>query len=228
MVELLTRRKLRDIVADHIKEYIVRERLKAGDRLPTENALAEQFGVSRISVREATKTLEFLGILEATPGRGLTVRQMDIERLTDCLRFHPALLRVPSDQLIDTRVILETGVLPHVAARMARDPQVVEGLQAINDELRRTRELSRFIELDIDFHRALVEASGLAPLAVFNDLLQAFFQRFRESVKRAEWKAGVDRHQQIIEDLQAGEIAPAAAALREHIESHKARIGARS
>ena len=97
----LERRKTSDILVDQIREYITDGALKPGDQLPTECALAEQLGVSRISVREATKTLGFLGILEAKPGRGLTVGQMDVGRLKKSLRFHPALADVSADEMID-------------------------------------------------------------------------------------------------------------------------------
>jgi DNA-binding FadR family transcriptional regulator len=53
-----------------VAEYIVDASLKPGDRLPTETELAARFGVSRLSLREATKALELLGIVEARPGKG--------------------------------------------------------------------------------------------------------------------------------------------------------------
>jgi GntR family transcriptional repressor for pyruvate dehydrogenase complex len=223
MLKLVERRKIRDIVADQIKEHITVMGLKPGDRLPTEHSLAEQLGVSRVSVREATKGLEFLGLVDSRPGRGLTVGKVDFGRMTECLRFHSGFDDAASDQLIDARVILETGVLYHVSRRMIEAPEVYDRLDAINSELRQTRDLSRFIALDIDFHRLLVESSGLAPLAAFNDLLQIFFQRFRESVKKAEWKAGVENHQQIIDSLRSGIIDAATDVLRRHIEFHKSR-----
>ena len=65
MLESVERSKLRDVVTTRLKSYIVNENLKPGDRLPTETELANRFGVSRLSLREATKSLEFLGILEA-------------------------------------------------------------------------------------------------------------------------------------------------------------------
>src|SRR5438128_2687072 len=204
MLDLVERRKLSDVVVDRIKDYIATNDLKPGDRLPTEHALAERFGVSRVSLREATKALGFLGILEAKPGRGLSVGRVDAETVKACLSVHPALHGVPPEQLIDTRVIIETGVVPHVARRMAADPTIYERLNAINRELSHARELRRFIELDISFHSQLVAASGLAPLTAFNDLFQVFFQRFRESVNRGEWKAGIVSHQVIIDALGKG------------------------
>lgn len=225
MLESIGRPKIRDVVAQRLKSYIVTENLRAGDRLPTESELAAQFGVSRLSLREATKALEFLGIVEARPGRGLTVGAVNMERVTEYLGFHPALQSVSHEELIDTRVLVEVGVLPHVARRMQQNPEIFARLAAINDELRRTRSLQRWVELDIAFHRGLIEASGLSPLLAFGDLLAVFFQRFRESVKKAEWKQGIDGHQLIIESLRDGNVERAAAELRSHIESHRERLG---
>jgi DNA-binding FadR family transcriptional regulator len=224
MLKLVERRTIRAMVAEQIKEHIATMGLKPGDRLPTEHSLAEQFGVSRVTLREATKGLEFVGLLESRPGRGLTVGRVDFGRMTDCLRFHSGMEGAAAEQLIDARIILETGVLAHVARNMAADPGVYERLNAINATLRQTRGLSQFIALDIAFHRLLVESSGLAPLAAFNDLIQVFFQRFRESVKTAEWKGGIEGHQQVIDALRKGEVDAASQFLRAHIESHRSRL----
>ncbi|HUQ71384.1 MAG TPA: FCD domain-containing protein [Planctomycetaceae bacterium] len=226
MLETLPRRKIRDDVAQRIKEFIAVEQLVPGDRLPTETALAETCGVSRLSVREATKALEFLGIVESKTGVGLTVGQIDLTRMTDHLGFHPALHRVDPLQLIDSRIIVEIGVVPHVARRMAADPSIHASLQAIVDRFRSARDLQKWIDLDIEFHRSLLAASGLSPLVAFGDLLQVFFQRFRDSIKKAEWKRGIESHQRIIDLLRGQDISGAAAELQTHIESHKRRLGA--
>jgi len=224
MLEALPRRKIRDVVADHLTSFINSERLKPGDRLPTETALAVQLGVSRLSLREATKALEFLGIVAAKPGVGLTVGSVDLDRVTSYLGFHPALQEAPATNLIETRIVIETGVLPYVIRRMRDQPAIYDGLAAINDQLRDARELSQFVELDIAFHRRLIESSGLAPLLAFNDLLTVFFQRFRDSVKRAEWKTGVDGHRRLLDALRDGQLDVACGELEEHIRSHERRM----
>ena len=224
MLETLPRRKIRDVVADRLKSYIQSENLVPGDRLPTETELAAMFGVSRLSLREATKALEFLGILESRTGVGLTVGSIDLQRVTNHLGFHPALHQADPLQLIDTRVIIETGVLPHVMRRMAEDSSTYDRLRSVADRFRSARKLQTWIDLDIEFHRTLLESSGLAPLVAFGDLLHVFFQRFRESVKKAQWQAGAESHQRIIDALRDGDIATAADELRQHIESHKSRV----
>ncbi len=223
-MQTLRRPKVRDQAAEQIKQYIVEQRLGAGDRLPTETQLAETLGISRLSLREATKALEFLGIVESKTGVGLTVGRIDMGRVTEHLGFHAGLLDVDPQQLIDSRVILETGVLPHVVRRMQEDPAIESGLREIVRQFESTRDLKTFIALDIQFHRSLLEASGLQPLVAFGDLLRVFFQRFRESVKKAAWTNGVESHQRIVDALAKGRVETAAAELRKHIESHQERI----
>jgi len=107
---------------------------------------------------------------------------------------------------------------------MAADPAIEPRLRQLVDQFRAARDLKTWIALDIQFHRSLLEASGLQPLVAFGDLLHVFFQRFRESVKRAEWKQGIESHQQIVDHLAAHRVDAAVAELRAHIESHQERI----
>jgi DNA-binding FadR family transcriptional regulator len=224
MLVTVPRPKIRDLVALQLKSYITTRDLKPGDRLPTETELAALFGVSRLSLREATKSLEFLGIVEARPGLGLTVGQVNMDRVTEYLGFHPALQQASPAQLIQTRIVIETGVLPYIMRQMRQDAAVYAALKQLNDQLRRAKELARWVELDIAFHRLLVESSGLSPLLAFNDLLAVFFQRFRESVKKAEWKQGIESHQRLIDALRDQKLDAACDELRRHVESHSQRL----
>ena len=223
MLKTLPRRKIRDTVADQLKTFIRTEKLLPGARLPTETKLATMFGVSRLSVREATKALEFLGIVESRTGVGLTVGKSDLQRVTGHLGFYPALHHADPRQLIESRIVVEVGVLPHIARRMADDQTIHQTLQDIVNRSASARKLEEWIDLDIEFHHALLDASGLAPLIAFGDLLQVFFQQFRESVKRAEWKEAIASHQRMIDALANGDVEIAGTELNEHIVSHMYR-----
>ena len=228
------RANLRDIVADRLRAYITDGGLKPGDRLPTETAFAEKFEVSRLSLREATKALEFLGIIESKAGVGLTVGHVSVERMTAHLGFHPDLHDASPTHLVEARVVVETGVLPYIVDRMREDPACHESLDRINGELREVHDSDRWIELDIAFHHQLVEASGLAPLLAFNDLLASFFRRFRESVTHGEskagtlsrqWKSGIRDHQRVIDALRDGRPEAARKVLITHIRSNLKNLG---
>ena len=107
---------------------------------------------------------------------------------------------------------------------MAQDPSIHENLQGIVDRFQSARKLQQWIDLDVEFHRTLLDASGLSPLVAFSDLLQVFFQQFRDSVKKAEWELGIASHQLIVDCLQEGDVDNAVAELRDHIGSHKGRM----
>jgi len=95
-------------------------------------------------------------------------------------------------------------------------------------QFRKEKTVAGWIELDVAFHRSLLEASGLAPLVAFNDLLQVFFLRFRESVKCVEWQEVIESHQRIIDALADGTLDEACTVLRNHIDSHRQRMEAAS
>ncbi|MCA8985508.1 MAG: GntR family transcriptional regulator [Planctomycetaceae bacterium] len=223
-MKTIRRPKMRDQVSEQIKQLIVQEKLMPGDRLPTETQLAETFGISRLSLREATKTLEFLGIIESKTGVGLTVGRLDMGRLTSHLGFHSGLIDADPQQLIDSRVIIETGVLPHVVSRMADDPSVVREFQELVDQFRSARSVKAAIGIDIQFHQLLVETSGLQPIIAFNELLAVFFQRFYDAIKKVDLQVGIEHHQRLVDLLAAGNLDAAIADLRVHIEANKERL----
>jgi DNA-binding FadR family transcriptional regulator len=232
MFELTDRRRLCDRVADGIRDYIVRNQLGPGDKLPTESELAEHFGVSRVSIREATKALGFLGFLEASPRRGTTIRQVDLRRVTEFLELHPSLRDASAQQLIDARTVIEVGTLPYLMECMRNDASIYEDLHQRVDRFRSVDNLAEFIELDRDFHGRLVEASGVTPLQMFHDLLLVFFERVRRNVEQrheegrlqAEFPAGAASHQRIIDSLRDGHLDLAQQELRTHIGSQRARL----
>ncbi len=152
--------KLGEQVLARIKDYILRNNLKAGDRLPTEHELAEMFGVSRISIREATKSLGFLGILRAAPRRGLTVGAVDMDRVTEYLGFHFAISGYSKAQLLRARMVIEIGSLPFAMEGMDRDPDLATRLLDLVQRLEGVKAPDVYIEGDIAFHRALVEFGG--------------------------------------------------------------------
>lgn len=224
MSQTLERRNLSDQVAERIKEYIIENELKPGDRLPTEHELAERFGVSRISIREATKALAFIGIIDAAPRRGLSVGRVNMHRVSEFLSFHLAINDFPAEQLVETRIVIETGGLPHVANRIAEDTAVYERLSELNSRLTNETNLKELIALDLAFHRELLDASGMKPLVAFNDLLQIFFRRFREGIEQAEWSKVHDSHQQILDSLRNNQLQTACDELRTHIEYGRSRL----
>ena len=221
MPETLQRQNLSETVAERIKQYIIDNGLKPGDRLPTEQELCDRFGVSRVCTREATKALSFLGIIDAAPRRGLAVGQLDMKRLTHYLGFHFAISDFPLSQLLDARNVIETGALPHVMRRMANDPAVYTRIAERAEAARRPGNLDQRIAADVAFHHALLDASGVQPLLAFHDLLTIFFDRFRRSLAKGDWEKGMQQHYEIIDALRAGDLKLATDILSRHLMHHQ-------
>ncbi len=212
--------KLNEVVASRIKDYIIEHSLGEGDRLPTEQQMTEMFGVSRVSVREATRALNFLGIIQSAPRRGLTIGQVDMKRVTEYLGFHFALNDYPFEQLRKTRIVIEVGALSEAIDRIADNPAVFQKLTALNETIREAKDVDAFIVRDLNFHSALIECSDLEPLIAFNSLLDVFFKRVsKEEVfkKRENWIRGVESHKQILTELRTRNLHKAQELMRAHI-----------
>lgn len=217
------RTNLSEQVAGWIKQLILDEQLTSGDRLPTEQEMAIRFGVSRVSIREATKALSFLGIIRAAPRRGLTVGEVDMARVSEYLGFQFVLNGYPRRQLLISRRLIETGAVPYVIEALAADPRrgaelavrLSEGHSAATDEER--------IANDIAFHRTLLETSGIGPLLVFDDLLQVFFSRFAASASEKDWELTLAHHARLVQLLQTGDAPGAQSLIAEHLEGYEAK-----
>lgn len=215
---------LSEVVTGKIKQLIIENGLKSGDRLPTEHEMARRFGVSRVSVREATKALGFLGIIRGAPRRGLSVGDVNLERITQYLGFHLALNHHPKVELLEARIVIETGALPYAMTHLRESPETLDRLQELARRTGKAGDVDRRLEDDCAFHRALLGASRIEALVVFNDLLQVFFNRFRTSLLKGVWRAGARDHTAIVEALVDGRIELAREVLRRHIEYHKADL----
>lgn len=217
------RTNLSEQVAGWIKQLILDEGLRPGDRLPTEQEMAARFGVSRVSIREATKALSFLGIIRAAPRRGLTIGEIDMARVTEYLGFQFALSGYPRRQLLRSRLVIEAGVIPYVVDALAANPglgeklaeRLAEGLDAATYEQR--------VANDIAFHRTMLETSGIGPLLVFDDLLQIFFSRFQAHVSEENWQLTLNHHTRLVQFLRDGDVAGAQSLIAQHLEGYEVR-----
>jgi len=230
MLQLHTeRRRLSDVVATRIREYVIQNQLQRGDRLPTELELAQQFGVSRVSIREATKALGFLGFLEATPRRGTTVGQVNLRRVIQFLELHPSLRNATGQQLVDSRLVIELGMLPYLHDRIQHDAGIYRELNEAATAFDTVDELADWLDLERQFHGQMVDASGLAPLFLFHELVAVFFSRIQQQTRHAEVVEKLNSqlteksagHRRVLDHLKDGRLDAAQQELKAHISSYR-------
>jgi DNA-binding FadR family transcriptional regulator len=150
-------------IAEQIRNELSTRRLRAGDRLPPERALAEQFGVSRNTLREALRSLENAGLLRLQKGAagGAFVRESTGEAIVTGLRDMFHLGAIQPEHLTEARVMIES-----IVVRTACERAGAEDLAALNANIqaaeRAARDKASFYEqagLHLDFHRVLARAT---------------------------------------------------------------------
>ena len=179
-------------IADQIRKELSDRRLRAGDRLPPERALAEQFGVSRNTLREALRSLENAGLLRLQKGAtgGAFVRESTGDAIITGLRdmFHlgaiqPEHLTKRADDRIDRG-----------AHRVQRaTPEDIEALNAnIASAERAVRDRIDFYDqaaIHLEFHRIIARATKNPVMVIVMDALLDVMQHFIRAIgqKRNPW-----------------------------------------
>lgn len=174
-----------------------------------EAALATEIGVSRTPVRAALARLQDEGWITIYPKRGALVRGLSEQAVAD---------------LQDTRLILEAAgasrISPAVRAELAE--RLTASIAAQRDAFR-DRDVRRFIELTIGFHRAFVEAAGNDVLLELNDRL-ADRQRFLLFTKGDHLLAQsgdiLAEHEILVDHLRTGDATAFTEALRRHLDDN--------
>jgi GntR family transcriptional repressor for pyruvate dehydrogenase complex len=197
-----------------IKDLIVSGEYPAGAKLPREQDLAAQLGLSRNSLREAVRALSLIGVLDARVGDGTYVTSLDAGVLLEGLGFVGELLA--GTTLIEAhqvRRILEPVATAMATSRLTEDD--FAALEACLGAMDEATSVSAFIDADMEFHRIIVDAAGNATLA-------SLIQGFSGSTIRARlWRTITEheaveitkqRHRDIYAALRAGDSEQARAA----------------
>jgi GntR family transcriptional regulator, transcriptional repressor for pyruvate dehydrogenase complex len=208
-----------------IEEAIVDGRLKPGDRLPPERDLAQTFGVSRASVREALRVLEMFGVINARrgtgPDAGSVVAHSAQNGLESALRLHVGLLRIPTRDMVEVRAVLEQQAA-QMAAERGND-KTTHRLREIVDGMRAATSIGEFNEFDTEFHVELARVSGNTLLPVLMEALRGTMRRaMLEGFERlADWRAERDHlvgeHEAMIGYIESSDRVAAGAAMQSHV-----------
>jgi GntR family transcriptional repressor for pyruvate dehydrogenase complex len=192
-------------IVRQVRQALFDGKISSGDFLGSEAALAEQFGVSRMAVRDALRNLEASGVVEIRMGAkgGTWVAQGNLELYSDALAVQLRLIRVGVDEIFDAQIAIEV-MAADLAARNALAPDLLR-LKALLRQLERVRNHSgEFTDVAMQFHQAVIDASHNRVLvALFKALrfvLQPLYARktTRETADRA-----IDAHRKLLDAIIA-------------------------
>lgn len=216
-------KKIYQSIIEQFVNLLKDEKIKVGEKLPSERDLAERFQVSRPSVREALRAMEMIGLIEIRPGDGVFVTDINIGPFMNAIS--PLLLRTKDlhIELLELRKMLEMRAV-ELACRNSKERDIRE-LQLIVDRMKKALEENHAAEgaqADIQFHETIFAitnnaflrkaaewvVSALETSVVFTRSLMLEKKGFAEQLFR--------QHVQIFEAIRDGD-APAG---RKKIEEH--------
>lgn len=208
-------------VAEQILDNINSGRFPPGSKLPPERDLASSMGVSRPSVREALLGLELLGVVDIRIGQGTyVVSRLNVERVAELAES------MPSFEMLEARVVVETNIAGLVAQKqpveaLERLELLTVGMEQLVDMPER---LGEFMQMGLEFHKALAESSGNSILASIvagfvtptQNLLVTINRKVMEA--RESRSTQIQEHRVVLAAIRAGDKRWATEAMEAHLK----------
>lgn len=218
-------KRLFEEIAEQIQQLIAAGELLPGDKLLSERELADKLQVSRVSVREAIRSLEMLGFIEIRHGEGTFVRDTNADDVIRPLAMFLAMERGSLLDMFEVRRIFEAAT-SGLAAERATDEEVEQIgmlLEKMKDQIRHG-DPEKGEEYDAAYHYAVAEATH-------NNLLIKLLRTVHEEWSKAV-SAGsqqllsdsdqnaqriIDQHTRVFEAIKARDPKTASQAMLEHV-----------
>lgn len=219
-IKAIQKTSLTEQIMEQIVEQIHTNQLKAGERLPNERAMAEMFGVTRNSVREAIRALSVLGLITIRPGSGNYVSEKNpvLPRETIAWMYHEETSKF--DEVYAARRLIETEVYLECFHHLT--DEIMEGI------LGRYAAASRYNEqkeaFDVEHYCTLLDELDLyvgqnCQNSIYNKFMQTIISLRKESALKISQLAeardrGMEDRGHIVEAMEQRDEAKLTRALK--------------
>jgi GntR family transcriptional repressor for pyruvate dehydrogenase complex len=219
LITPIKKTRLAEEVADRIRVLMLDGTFPRGEPLPSERHLAERFGVSRGSIRDALRTLETIGLLETRHGQGTFPHELSVDRLVAPLASVMAYRPDLQDELLDVRRMFEPAVA-RVAAQRATEEDLAD-LQRILDAQRQKLNAGKSaIVEDTAFHAILARSTRnrvvMSIMATLNNLLVE--SRTQSLEQKGRPARSIEGHEAVVAALRRRDAEGASQAMYNHID----------
>ena len=220
-----------DLVRDLI-DVIRTESLAVGDRLPSIRALAERFGVTGSTIRDAQIQLQTMGMIKIVPRSGAVVRSVNLAPMVDAMaetlnselsQAEPRLFH-----LLDARQLIEVECATE-AARRRRTEDLLPIREALNETIATVKTLGRnanaqacaaHFDADMRFHLAIADLAGNP---VLTTMLRSVLELLKPYLVRIPWtrkrqQVTTNAHKAMFESLKSGDVDKVRDCMNEYTE----------
>ena len=226
-------KKNKNGIREHLARMIIEETIKHDAVFPNELDLAKGFGVSRTMVRDVLRSLEEKGLIERKTNVGTRVRSINSWNLLDAelLEWSCSILTQSRFllSLLELRLIIEPQAAALAAIR-AND----RDLQLIRDNFSRmwdseigSNEVTLNTEADIDFHKAIIKASGNLFISQIGGAIQAALHHtiYLSNKANIDHLASLECHRQVLTSIENRDSAGAYAGMCSVLENTISDLG---
>jgi len=222
---LIQKESLVDIAIARIKQHIVENEYKPGDRYLSEKELTENLQVSRTVIREALISLQSIGLLTIKRGGGIYINNQNFDAIKQILQHHYDTHGVKIKELIEIRQIIELGAIrliieknTSVDLELLREINQAYHEAIVNDQDTR--------ETDRNFHQQLMKATENETYYNFSEIINDYFSMTKINLiqnKDAMLKS-VKEHDELIDRLQERDLTKAQDVMIRHMQPINAYI----
>ncbi|WP_188456613.1 FadR/GntR family transcriptional regulator [Virgibacillus oceani] len=208
-----------DIVIDRIKNHILKNGLKPGDKFLSEKELVDQLQVSRTVVREALISLQSVGIVTIKPGGGVYIADTKLGSINTILKHHYETYGVKIKELVEIRKIIELGAL-----RLIIEKQIDLNIGQLNDinesyyqTIIKKEDTKKYDRL---FHQSLMKATDNETFYNFSEIINEYFSLVKIDLVQNEEALiqSYREHAEIIKSLSEHKLQQAQKVMTDHFE----------
>ncbi|MGE5286202.1 MAG: FadR/GntR family transcriptional regulator [Micromonosporaceae bacterium] len=208
-------------IVQQIQDAIRSKRLKPGDRLPPERDLAGRFGVSRVTVRDALRSLEVLGLIQVRVGAagGAFVTSPGAEIVGEGLTNLMLLSSLEHGEIAEARLVIELGSVALATAR-ATDDDILMLRSMMRDARSALDEGTYERSMSLRFHLSVAEIARNKAITLFTDSFRGPLSmhaiRKREP-RLASFQHTVEEHEGIVKAIEQRDAKEAQRRMADHL-----------
>lgn len=217
-IQPIKRQNVSELVFNQMQEMIVSGEWAPGSKISSENELASQMGVSRVTIRSAIQKLSSLGLVESRHGEGTYVCKLDGSQCFNSILPMIVLGRPNREALHEFRSIIESACALLAAQRIT--PEQLTKIRADNEHMAENKDNPEAAAaFDMAFHKGIANATGNPYIIQVFDILETIFTKsLVENIHIMGASSGVHFHGEICRALEAHDGVLAQQLMQEHLK----------
>ena len=211
------RENISDQAFSRLKQQLLERAWKAGEKIPSENELADRFGVSRVTIRNALQKLSALGLIETRFGEGSFVCEIRPENAMDALIPVAFINDQALQEILQFRRMTEGPACGE--ACLLTDAEKNAELRGIYEKMQQSvHDLKQFSRYDFQFHQRIIRMTENSILIRIYSIIQEMMEHaFDRIVSARGTDAGLHYHGLILEAFEEGNPQKASGIMQEHM-----------